>query len=700
MKKLKLKAKLLISILSIALLVSGGIAGYLSYTSYVNSLSLSKRLASETILQYGREYAGFMNKHLDAAKTLSHAISGYHQATAAPDRNAVSQMLKETLAAHEYVVDAWAVFEPNAFDGKDSSFKGKEGHDDSGRFVPCWTSAGGSLSLVPTEGYETDQYYLLPKQTKEIYVSDPTIYNMDGKDVNMVVITVPLVKDGTFIGAVGLDIDVMSLLKKNSENKLFKTGYTKIISDSGVLIAHPESAKIGSVAEEMTGKNEGKINAALKDQNVFSDTMYSSSLGSDAYKVFAKINLDVRGRFWIMGSTISVDEMMEEAILARNISIAILLVGLIILGAILYFVINKLTKSIKLAAGHAQQVAEGDLRVDIPESFLALNDEIGDLARAMDHMAKNMRHMVGEIQNTSSSVHDAAEKLSSTSSEAAKASEEVAHTIEEIARGASDQARDTETGSENALVLGDLIERDITSIQGLGHSSEEVLSITKEGGNIVKLLGEATQKSADAGKTIFDSINKTNQSAEKIGEVSNLIASIAEQTNLLALNAAIEAARAGEAGKGFAVVAEEIRKLAEQSTNSTKVIDAAVRELVLDAQSSVTTMDEVIEIIKAQGQSVNETSSQFDALSKSIQDIATEIKELLSSSEKMSQEKNKIVDVMQNLSAIAEENAASTEEASASTEEQSAALEEVASASTQLSELAENMNELANRFKI
>jgi methyl-accepting chemotaxis protein len=122
--------------------------------------------------------------------------------------------------------------------------------------------------------------------------------------------------------------------------------------------------------------------------------------------------------------------------------------------------------------------------------------------------------------------------------------------------------------------------------------------VLNEGLKEIETLSMKTEENNKASMEIYEVILKTNQSSNKIGEASSVIASIAEQTNLLALNAAIEAARAGDAGRGFSVVADEIRKLAEKSSTSTKDIYNMVNELQRNAQEAVHTMKKISATIK------------------------------------------------------------------------------------------------------
>ncbi|WP_425448105.1 methyl-accepting chemotaxis protein [Dethiothermospora halolimnae] len=386
----------------------------------------------------------------------------------------------------------------------------------------------------------------------------------------------------------------------------------------------------------------------------------------------------------------------------RNTLAFITIIGIIIALIVVYIIAKRIANPIIDLSEIIKRLSDYDLTLDKKSKaikYLKRKDEIGIITRALANMQENFISLIRTVSDTSQQVAAASEELTATSQQSSTTSQEIARTIEEIATGASEQANHTEEGVVNINVLNRLIEKDQKNVKDLNASTKEVTRLKEEGFDILKELVENTETNIKSSKEVKEIIVDINDSTQKIESASDMIRNISEQTNLLALNAAIEAARAGESGKGFAVVAEEIRKLAEQSSEFTDEIANVVWSLTDKTEHAVETIEGVGSVVKSQTESVHMTREKFEGIDGAIEKMKNVIKNINQSGQDMKDKKDEIISIIESLSAISEENAAGTEEASAAVEEQTASMEEIANASEALGKMAEETQESISKFK-
>jgi len=512
----------------------------------------------------------------------------------------------------------------------------------------------------------------------------------------MLVSAIKALWDGnTSYGFVSADVSLATIPEIMEEYVIGEKGTNFLIASNGQFIYAADEALLEDGGLNILDHDELKEfgQAVLAGKTDIGDVVYDGEEYIVAYQP-----LPING--WGVIQLVEADEAYADQKRFTLVLVLIFVFGALLLAGFIFLSIRKMMKPIAVATDYAKLLGQGDFTQDLPKKYSNRVDEIGQLAQAFDEMNANFSELVGEIMLSSNQVASSSEQLNVTSDEVANASIDMANTIEEIAKGATEQAESTEMGAVKTSELGDLIEDNKEHMNNLNTASANIVTMVTDGLEIVSELTTKTVATNDAAQEIFKVINKTDESTSKIGEASNVIASIAEQTNLLALNAAIEAARAGEAGKGFAVVADEIRKLAEQSTSSTKEIDEIVQELVNSSKEAVETINEVNVIIKEQVESVKETENKYMEISKAVDISVGAIDQLNMSEQAMETKKAEILDTIQSLSAIAEENAASTEEASASVIQQSASMKDIVQASSSLSDLALDLSNSISKFKI
>jgi methyl-accepting chemotaxis protein len=231
----------------------------------------------------------------------------------------------------------------------------------------------------------------------------------------------------------------------------------------------------------------------------------------------------------------------------------------------------------------------------------------------------------------------------------------------------------------SAAAMKDLSESGIEAINDLNAKNEQTNKITSD---------------------VVETINELNMYVKNIDKITLVLRNIAEQTNLLSLNAAIEAARAGEAGKGFAVVADEIRKLAEQSNQHTKDIQAQLNTIYKQAQSSSELAGIAESIIMEQNSRVAQTTELFEKISGTTSEMTESIVTAGAMIDDMDAFKDRALTSMENISAVSEQVSASTQEVSASTEEQLAFIQELDNVSVRIKQLADDLTARMDKFTI
>lgn len=390
------------------------------------------------------------------------------------------------------------------------------------------------------------------------------------------------------IAFIGIDFtESLAVLKKKIlALKVGETGYVFVLDaakEPGKALVHPAAEGKNLIeAKDSDGRLFVKEMIEMKQGHVRYPWM-NSALGDTSPR--DKIAVIDHFPRWgvVVGSGSYLDEFTRD-VRGVQIQLAIAggMIGMVLVGVVFFATRNWLSKPLREALAVTRRVSEGDLTVSVQ----ALSrDEVGQLLDATDQMCTHLRRMIAEVNGGIGTLVKGVKQMAAAS--------------EEVASCSGKQ-------SDAAAAMAAAIEEMTVSIERVSQLSHEARDMAHSSGEVsdngVAVIDCAIKEMGTIAATVRESSGAVVQlggQSQQIASIVNVIREIADQTNLLALNAAIEAARAGEQGRGFAVVADEVRKLAERTTQSTGEITNMVSRIQGGAKNAVDSMNVGVSQVEA-----------------------------------------------------------------------------------------------------
>ncbi|MEX2443413.1 MAG: methyl-accepting chemotaxis protein [Alkalispirochaeta sp.] len=361
--------------------------------------------------------------------------------------------------------------------------------------------------------------------------------------------------------------------------------------------------------------------------------------------------------------SIALNVNRQSTALARQSTILVATVGSVAVVVALIFVMlfsRKLTKRVRTVEETMAQVAERDLSI---RAAVTGNDEIADLGRFLDRTLDVLCEFMESVKSAVDKADALKDGLASGTSESASALNEISHNIDGLTKeferlnGMVDQSWNSITDINERIksLTGNIGEQkkvigeSASSVDAMNTSIQQVNQLSQDRRETAESLVQIILEGGEQIQSTNDIIDSVTSEVDDILEIIEIINAVAEQTNLLSMNAAIESAHAGEAGKGFAVVAEEIRKLAESTSDNAAQIDRLLKSItgkMRDAreasQAGATTFDQVssdVELFRTAMKEITEnmaqlsqssgsvvgTTKQISSITESVDEAATEI---------------------------------------------------------------------------
>lgn len=510
-------------------------------------------------------------------------------------------------------------------------------------------------------------------------------------------------------GVVAMDIDASALADYVENIRLLNTGFVMLVDEQGNIVVDSESNTFadGTVAdleffapltEELDKLEEQKAQLEENEDPAADDIVLQASYTMRAEGRDCAITaMTDRITGWRLLGCISDQENQKNLI---NINIGTLMAGVI--GLIFGCVIAVLTalsfnREIKKLQNATHRVAGGDFSEKIK---VTRSDEFGVLETNFNGMMDDVSGLIHAVEDKSNHILEVAGGISEVAGNTKTTIEQVTQAIDSVAQGAVKQAESTQEANTEVEHLKNSLDETKEYVSGMNGMTEKANEVSTEGIESVKDLIEKSGKTAEKSKVSLEVMNEMVESIDKIFYISDTIADITSQTNLLSLNASIEAARAGEMGKGFAVVADEIRKLADESKESTDEIKKIITEITEKSKLVESTMQENEVLQTEQQEAINRTEEIFGEIMKQIEMLGSGMERINALNDTMSANKDLVVDKMGTIASVSEQSAAATEEVNASTEQVNVTMAEISEHTGTLQAIAKDLMETINRFKL
>jgi methyl-accepting chemotaxis protein len=625
-KSLSLRTRMLGVIVLFVLIGCAVTVSVLTYQASRMQRGSALQFAQQLAATHAGKVEAELNAALDAARGIAQALAGLKAAGLA-DRERANAIMKQVLAGNPHLLGVWTGWEPNAFDGKDAQYAGQSGHDATGRFVPYWNRASGTIGLEALVDYDkagAGDYYQIAKRSREPSILEPYKYSVAGREVLMTSLAVPIIVDGELLGVAGVDIELAKLQESIGAIRVYETGYASLFSGRGAYVSDIDARNI---AQPLVTEGAEEVLSAIASGQPLRRSVYNEAMATHVTQLFVPVHIGEVKTPWSLVVNVPEDRMLAQVSHLRNVALVIALVSILLvsvgMGMMLdRLVIRPLGGEPQQAALVARRVAQGDLTFEID---VKPGDD-SSLMAALREMQTQLARIVADVRESAAQVAIASQQIAQGNDDLSRRTQEQASALQETAASMEEMTASVKQTADNAARANQ--------------------------------LATDTRRLADSGGVVVTdailAMGAINGASNRISEIITVIDEIAFQTNLLALNAAVEAARAGEQGRGFAVVAAEVRTLAQRSASAAKEIKALITD-------SVSKVDAGCELVDRTGKVLGEIVQSIKQLTDVVREISAATTEQANGIEQVSHAIAQLDRGTQENAGLVEESAAAAE---------------------------------------
>ena len=676
LQKMSLKVKISTIIGLLLILTFAATFSILLVRLYNSSISQAKTLSEEM----SKSYASQVDSHFITLETIGDTFKDSINSKikkGVKNRDIIIDMQKNILNKYPNIYGITVAFEPNAFDGKDSSYAGKPGYGEKGLFIPYVTRSNGSFHIEPAYNSETEMtWYNTPKRSKRVFVTEPTVYKVNGNNISMASLVVPILDENkNFRGVVSIDYRLETFQNIVDQIKPMG-GYAQLLSKNGIYVANGANKKLIMTDAKKSGSDWNNVVSQTSAGKQIQAIGKSISTGEDVFRVAYPVKISDYDMNWSLCIDIPMANILKDFYAQLREIILMACIGLAAIILVTVLIVGYMTKGLKYTEDQLDLLAQGDLSKEINSKFSKSKDEIGNMINSMWKMQKSIKNIVKGVKDNSLNVDHSISNVEKSIGTLNSKIGDVSATTEELSAGMEETAASSQEMNNSASEIKKTVESMSSAIES-GLKSAEKINTRADAlkSSAIQSQQNVHDMSSDMNKKLQLALEKS-KAVEQINSLTDEILEITSQTNLLALNASIEAARAGEAGKGFSVVADEIRKLADSSQNMVIQIQNTNKDVVQSVDALRNSSRDIMKFIEKQ--------------------VVPDYTNLVKTGEQYSKDSSEIKKLIDDFNKISEKLLSSISDIVKSVGEVSAASEEGAQGTTSIAQMSSEVAELSN----
>lgn len=532
-------------------------------------------------------------------------------------------------------------------------------------------------------------YFVEAKKNKTPAYSEMTY--LEALDKYFISAMVPVSdKSGQFLGGVAFSVTPDVLSQMSSRIKIAQSGYAYVISNTGVYYSYPDKERFNKNIKDYAKTAELKKAEKAILGTPKGTVTYRDESGKEVITYFGT----VPSTGWKMVITVPTSEIFSKVSHARNLSILIAIGAAIFVSIVAYFLARRIVKPILSVSAVMKKVADGQLSERVKVNS---KDEIGQMSGNINQMIDSLATMVKQINRTIGEVAAASDELLNAARQSTEATGEITHAIQGVASGTETQLMGAEQSARATEEMAVGVQRIAEASGSVSERAEEAAGEVENGYvQIQSAIEQMAHIQSTANQTATD-IERLTAHSNEIGEIVNVISDISNQTALLSLNASIEAARAGEQGRGFAVVAGEVKKLAEQTSQSIAHIVELIQFIQGSTSQAADSVKNSIDEINKGIHRMENVGVTFGQIRESIHHVSSQIQDVSATTQQISAGTEEIAASVGDMLNTAKDSALSAQSVAGSSEEQATIIKGIEASAQSLNQL---MNELKEQIRV